>query len=812
MSEWSDRPIHLTIVTQFFPPDFAATGQYMDELASHLGAQGFAVQVFTGQPSYAFEVTEAPATEQKGPVQISRSSFLRSRSRKMAGRTLSSLAFCLHTAWHLLRKRHRGDLTLFVSEPPYVQVVGYLFHLIFGTAYAALVYDLYPDVVVGLGMLPDDHWVVRLWDAINRRVWRRAEAVIVPCDTMRDRIVAKHPELAPRISVIHNWSDPDWIKPLAKAENEFARTHQLTDVFTVLYSGNMGRCHDIETILKAAQALQGEAVQFLFIGGGPQREASENQVAALELTNCRFLPYQDKALLPQSLTACDLHLVSIDTAMEGLVAPSKFYSALASGRPVAVICEPHSYLRGLVSATNCGAAFVNGDSQGLASFIRYLVKDREASQRLGLSGHRFIREHFTAQAISRQYYRLIQRAVVKNADLYQALENNEFELYYQPIVNLGNGRIETLEALIRWHHPQRGFLEPAEFLTAAKETGLILPLGWWVLDTACRQLALWREQFPEKQLRVSVNLSAQQFLHPELIVRLDQALKTYHLQGESLVLEIKDEAIVHDTAATIGVMTQLHARGLQLCVDGIGTRYASLSFLHRFPVNSLKIDAKTINRLDIDTQLADWLQSLIVMTRDLNISVIAMGVENDFQHRRTREMGITYGQGYQFARPSSVRDTAHLLARARPFALCYEPSPSPPAMAQSNGSLVLVIDDDRSLRKLLSLAIQQAGYRVVEATNGQEGLALYQQVQPNLVLLDAMMPEMNGFTCCRHLRTLQSGSDNDGQPATKSPILMITALDDDGSVENAFAAGATDYITKPINWAILKQRLKRLLG
>jgi EAL domain-containing protein (putative c-di-GMP-specific phosphodiesterase class I)/CheY-like chemotaxis protein/glycosyltransferase involved in cell wall biosynthesis len=816
------RPIRLTIVTQFFPPDFAATGQYMDELATHLGQQGFEVHVFTGQPGYAFEVTEAPAEEQKGPVRITRSNFMRNRSRNMKGRTLSSLAFCVHTAWHLLKPQNRGDIILFVSEPPYVQVIGFLFSLIFGTAYASLVYDLYPDVVTGLGMLPDHHWIVRLWNAVNRRVWRRAEAVIVPCETMKARIVAKHPALAEHITVIHNWSDPDWVKPLAKTDNDFAQAYGLQHTFTVLYSGNMGRCHDMDTIIGAAQALRDEAVQFLFIGGGPKRDITQQQVEALGLTNCRFLPYQDKALLPQSLTACDLHLVSIDTDMEGLVAPSKFYSALSSGRPVAIICERHSYLRGLVSQSNCGAAFSNGDSQGLASYIRYLLKDQEVTQQLGLSGHRFIRENFTVEAISRQYYRLIQRAVVKNADLYRALENEEFELYYQPVVNLGNGRIDTLEALVRWHHPQRGVLQPEDFLSATKATNLIIPLGWWVLDKACQQLTTWRQQFPQNRVCISVNLATEQFLHPELMSHLDQTLMTHNLRGEDLVLEVKDHTIMKDTSATMGVWMQLQARGIQLCIDGIGTNYASLSFLHRFPVSSLKIDAKTVNRLDIDPKLAEWLKSLIVMTHDLHIDLVAMGIETAFQQRRTREMGLVYGQGYGFSKPEPATIITRLLAHSSPFSFLLEPVLSSPAMTVSeNAPLVLVVDDDRSLRKLLTMAIQQSGYRTVEATNGQEALELYQQVSPDLILLDAMMPEMNGFACCRRLRMLQatealsSTEMSQGsvltQESSQLPILMITALDDEDSVENAFAAGATDYITKPINWSILKQRLKRLL-
>ncbi len=817
------RPIRLTIVTQFFPPDFAATGQYMDELATHLGQQGFEVHVFTGQPSYAFEVAEAATEEQQGPVHITRSNFLRNRSRSMKGRTLSSLAFCLHTAWHLVNKRNRGDIILFVSEPPYLQVVGFFFSLIFGTAYASLVYDLYPDVVTGLGMLPANHWVVRLWDAVNRRVWRRAEAVIVPCETMKTRMVAKHPALADHITVIHNWSDPDWVKPLAKVDNEFARTHGISDIFTVLYSGNMGRCHDMETILGAAKALRDEPVRFLFIGGGPKRETTQHQVEALGLTNCRFLPYQDKALLPQSLTACDLHLVSIDTDMEGLVAPSKFYSALSSGRPVAIICERHSYLRGLVSQSNCGAAFSNGDSQGLSSYIRYLMKDQEVTQQLGLSGHRFIRENFTVEAISRQYFRLIQRAVVKHADLYRALKHQEFELYFQPIVNLGNGRIDTLEALVRWHHPQRGVLQPEDFLSATKDTDLIIPIGWWVLEQACQQLATWRQQFPEQRFRISVNLATQQFLHPELMTHLDRALTTHKLRGEDLVLEVKDHTIMLDTSATMGVWMQLQTRGIPMCIEGIGTHYASLSFLHRFPVSSLKIDAKTVNRLDIDPKLAEWLKSLIVMSHDLHIDLVAMGIETAFQHRRTREMGMTYGQGYGFSKPESAPVITRLLVHRNPFSFLLEPSPTPPAMAMSTDApLVLVVDDDRSLRRLLTMAVQQAGYRTIEATNGQEALELYRQKSPELVLLDAMMPEMNGFACCRQIRMMQA-TENLGyadrvqgsvliQQSCQTPILMITALDDETSVENAFAAGATDYITKPINWSILKQRLKRLFN
>jgi PleD family two-component response regulator len=187
------------------------------------------------------------------------------------------------------------------------------------------------------------------------------------------------------------------------------------------------------------------------------------------------------------------------------------------------------------------------------------------------------------------------------------------------------------------------------------------------------------------------------------------------------------------------------------------------------------------------------------------------------------EMGITFGQGYGFSKPEPADVITRLLAHRNPFSFLLEPIPTSTTMQISTDApLVLVVDDDRSLRRLLTMAVQQSGYRTIEATNGQEALELYQQESPDLVLLDAMMPEMNGFACCRRIRMMQATEEfgyttlTQGsvltQQSCQTPVLMITALDDETSIENAFAAGATDYITKPVNWSILKQRLKRLLA
>jgi glycosyltransferase involved in cell wall biosynthesis len=173
----------------------------------------------------------------------------------------------------------------------------------------------------------------------------------------------------------------------------------------------MGRCHDMDTILEAAKLLQDEPIQFVFIGSGAKKEELIKDVNRLRLKNFVFLPYQDKEVLPFSLTAGDLSLVSVDAGMESLVAPSKLYPALASGRPIAVICSQYSYLRQMITEANCGDTFENGDSHGLAEFIRLLSQDQELAKRMGRAGRQYMRSHFTPQIISRQYLQVLQQSI-----------------------------------------------------------------------------------------------------------------------------------------------------------------------------------------------------------------------------------------------------------------------------------------------------------------------------------------------------------------------------------------------------------------
>jgi len=401
--------LKLLILTQFFPPDFAATGQLIEELVNQLSRQDVDVNVFTGQPGYAFAKGEAPQVEKTDGVWIKRSRITQMLPNK--GKALNGLLFALRAILHLVRRSRQYDVLLVTTAPPFLPVIGYLANLFLGTRYVCLLYDLYPDIAVELDVIDANHPIARMWRAINCRVWRRSASIIVLSSSMKQRIVEHCPEVEAKISVIHSWSNEKQIIPIPKSENWFAKKHELTDKFVVLYSGNMGRCHDIDTLLKAAQLLKDDPILFVCIGSGAKRKRLIKDIEVQGLRNFRFLPYQEKAVLPYSLTVSDLSLVSVAKGMESLVAPSKLYPAMATGRPIAAICPSSSYLHQLLETASCGAAFANGEGQHLANYIRMLSQDTEETQRLGKAGRQYLESHFTPEIISKQYLKVLRAAM-----------------------------------------------------------------------------------------------------------------------------------------------------------------------------------------------------------------------------------------------------------------------------------------------------------------------------------------------------------------------------------------------------------------
>jgi diguanylate cyclase (GGDEF)-like protein/PAS domain S-box-containing protein len=259
-------------------------------------------------------------------------------------------------------------------------------------------------------------------------------------------------------------------------------------------------------------------------------------------------------------------------------------------------------------------------------------------------------------------------------DLRKAIINQEFQLHYQPIVALHNNQITGFEALVRWQHPDKGLIPPIEFIGVAEETGLILPLGIWVLQEACTQMRAWHEEFPsDPPLSVSVNVSGKQFAQVDLVDKIRQILAETSFDPHCLKLEITESTIVEDLASAKAKLIQLQELGIQVSIDDFGTGYSSLSYLSRFPINFLKIDRSFIQDIDTSSERLEIIRAIVSLADSLKIDVVAEGVETASQLAQLCSLQPTSGQehfaqGYLFSKPLNRDAAKSLIASGRD---CY---------------------------------------------------------------------------------------------------------------------------------------------
>jgi EAL domain-containing protein (putative c-di-GMP-specific phosphodiesterase class I) len=237
------------------------------------------------------------------------------------------------------------------------------------------------------------------------------------------------------------------------------------------------------------------------------------------------------------------------------------------------------------------------------------------------------------------------------SDLRRAVERGEFRVYYQPVVSLELGSIVGVESLVRWEHPTRGLLSPVEFVPFAEETGIIVPIGEFVLRETCRQMRLWRDSVLNgRPFTVSVNLSGRQFAQPELMDHLGSALHDNDLDPRCLHVEITESVLIENPEAAAELLAGLRAMAVRVSLDDFGTGYSSLSYLHRFPIDTLKIDKSFVQRMGADGENA-IVGTIAALATNLGMDVIAEGVETAVQAHRLRLLHCASAQGYLFSRP-----------------------------------------------------------------------------------------------------------------------------------------------------------------
>lgn len=253
-------------------------------------------------------------------------------------------------------------------------------------------------------------------------------------------------------------------------------------------------------------------------------------------------------------------------------------------------------------------------------------------------------------------------------ELRQALEQQQLLLYYQPIVCLSTGTLQGFEALVRWQHPQAGLLSPVDFLPLAEETGLILPIGTWILQTACSQMYSWQQQIQaDVPLSISVNFSTRQFFHPNFLQQIQTILSETGLAPHCLKLELTEHTMIEDAERAARLLSQLNALGIDIQLDDFGTGFSSLSHLHEFPIHTLKIDRCFTQQALDSSRHKEIVQAVVTLAHNLGLSVVAEGIETKAQYEQLRNLGCDYGQGYFFTPPLDLfQATAWMTASGSP--------------------------------------------------------------------------------------------------------------------------------------------------
>ena len=324
--------------------------------------------------------------------------------------------------------------------------------------------------------------------------------------------------------------------------------------------------------------------------------------------------------------------------------------SLLASRIVDRISEPYDIDgRHIVIGTSIGIAIAPGDGTNPdillknADMALYLAKGE------GRGTHRFF---------EREMDKRLQARRVLELDLRKAIANGEFELYYQPIIDLQTGKVSCFEALLRWNHPERGMISPLDFIPLAEETGLILPLGEWVLRTACQQAVKW-----PKPIGVAVNLSATQFKGRNIIQITVNALATSGLAADRLDLEITESVLLQDEANTLAILHQLREIGVQISMDDFGTGYSSLAYLRNFPFDRIKIDRSFVREMLVRKDCRAIVQAVVSLARSLGITTVIEGIETKEQLECAQADGCDLGQGYIFSKPMPELETAAFLAK-----------------------------------------------------------------------------------------------------------------------------------------------------
>ena len=374
-----------------------------------------------------------------------------------------------------------------------------------------------------------------------------------------------------------------------------------------------------------------------------------------------------------------------------------------------------------------GIAMYPDDALEPGTLVKYADTAMVRAKEAGRDGYRFFTAGMNVQVLARLDLELALRS---------ALEGGQFVLYYQPKLELNTGRVSGVEALLRWNRPGYGLVYPAEFVPIMEETGLVVRIGEWIVDEACRQIAAWNAQ-GVRDVRVAVNVSSRQFVEGDLEGVIRAALERHQVEPGLLELELTESALMSNAGHTVAVLGRLKELGIRIAIDDFGTGYSSLAYLKRFPIDKLKIDIAFVRDIVTNPDDAAIALAIISMAHSLHMQVIAEGVETRAQMAYLRRHRCDEIQGFHFSRALPADELARLVQENRA-------QPDQPPAQDDKVQTLLIVDDDVNVLTSLHRLFRRDNYRVLTASTPAEGFELLALYRVQVILCDQRMPVMSG--------------------------------------------------------------------
>ncbi|MGM0638723.1 MAG: EAL domain-containing protein [Pseudomonadota bacterium] len=378
-------------------------------------------------------------------------------------------------------------------------------------------------------------------------------------------------------------------------------------------------------------------------------------------------------------------------------------------------------------------------------------------------------------------HQVSERVSLRNA-LQRAIEEQQFELYYQPQVHAPSGRVIGLEALVRWKHPERGYISPLEFIGLAEDTGQIIPISDWVLSTACRD-AMHLNALGLGSLCMAVNISPMQFQRPGFIGGVAKVLEESGLSPSLLELELTEGVLMDSTERVIETLQTLREHGVRVAIDDFGTGFSSLSYLKHLPISKIKVDRSFVRDVISDHRDAAIIEGVVTMAGKLRLDVVIEGVETQAQYAYLRKQLCDTFQGYLFARPMPLDS---LIPFLKEYHLRH--TLDQPRGEDHDGQTLLLLDDEPNILRALTRILRPAGYRILTATRTGEAFELLAGEEIQVIISDQRMPEMSGTEFLRHVTELYPDAIQ----------IMLSGYTDLRTVTEAINEGAIyKFLTKP---------------